>query len=248
MIDPNFSLDDLVKAQRRGVGLDPSRQASNRKLLLARIAGAGVAGVVVSASSKAAGGFVGGVGAKLVVAMSLLSAAGGGYYYYASEASTGRMASRDQVARLSTVPSLGALPKAAPALPSERTERTRDPAEPLASSAKKVTTVAKASSAKADATAPPGESSLSDDVRLMHQVSAALKAGQAAQALTLLNQDARRATGAMREEKAAARVVTLCQLGRVAEARSEVAKFQRMYPRSPLVSRVRSSCGGATEK
>lgn len=245
MIDPNFSLDDLVKAQRQVVGLDPSRQASNRKLLLARIAGAGVAGVVVSASSKAAGGFVGGVGAKLVVAMSLLGAAGGGYYYYASGASTGRMAPSDQVARLSTVPSLGALPKAAPALPSERTD---EPAEPLASSARKVTTVAKASSAKADATAPPGESSLSDDVRLMHQVSAALKAGQAAQALTLLNQDARRATGAMREEKAAARVVTLCQLGRVAEARSEVAKFQRMYPRSPLVSRVRSSCGGATEK
>ena len=82
----------------------------------------------------------------------------------------------------------------------------------------------------------------------MQQVSEALKAGEAARAQTLLNQDARQATSAMREEKAAARVVTLCQLGRVAEARTEAATFQKMYPRSPLVSRVRSSCVEAAAK
>ena len=246
MIDPNFSLDDLVQAQRKTVGLDPSRHASNRKVLLARVAGAGVAGVVASGASKAAGSVASGVAAKLVVVMSLLGAVGASAYYLSS-ASREHVASSDRVARLNAVPRLRPPPNSSLAPPPDRTERPVEAVESLAS-ARKVATVPKAASAKPESTAAPVEASLTDDVRLMHQVSEALRSGRAAQALALLNQDARRATGAMREEKSAARVVTLCQLGRVAEARSEAAMFERQYPRSPLVFRVRSSCGGETTK
>ena len=51
----------------------------------------------------------------------------------------------------------------------------------------------------------------------------------------------------MGEERAAARVVTLCRLGRVDDARAEAARFVRDRPRSPLVERVRSTCAKGSE-
>jgi hypothetical protein len=84
---------------------------------------------------------------------------------------------------------------------------------------------------------------LAADVQLMHDVESALAAGQPERALSLL--DARRAShvsGPLDEERAAARIVTLCKLGRGDEARAEAGHFLRDWPRSPLVERVRSTC------
>jgi hypothetical protein len=64
-------------------------------------------------------------------------------------------------------------------------------------------------------------------------------------ALAAINaQDARFPDGALREERAEARIVALCALGRVEEARAKASLFLQEHPRSLLASRVRASCGG----
>src|SRR5262249_41234949 len=91
-------------------------------------------------------------------------------------------------------------------------------------------------------------SSLAAEVQLLHDVEAALQAGEPARALQLL--DAHRGgryAGAMGEERAAARVVTLCRLGRVGEARADAEGFLRDRPRPPLAPRVRSPCAKSNE-
>jgi hypothetical protein len=49
-------------------------------------------------------------------------------------------------------------------------------------------------------------------------------------------------TGQLREERAAARVLVLCKLGRVEEANAAAARFLRDNPRSPLLDRIRPGC------
>lgn len=73
----------------------------------------------------------------------------------------------------------------------------------------------------------------------------ALRTGQPRLALDLLAaQDRRFADGALEQERLAARVLALCQAGLVAEARTQAARFEERWPRSPLKSRVRSACWG----
>jgi hypothetical protein len=47
------------------------------------------------------------------------------------------------------------------------------------------------------------------------------------------------------EERAGERVIALCALGRVAEARSAARDFVAAYPRSPLVARIDPPCAAA---
>ena len=48
--------------------------------------------------------------------------------------------------------------------------------------------------------------------------------------------------GALAEERSAARVLALCDLGRALEARGAAEAFVRASPNSPLVPRLRGSC------
>jgi hypothetical protein len=71
----------------------------------------------------------------------------------------------------------------------------------------------------------------------------ALRDGDATRALALLDeQDRSYRSGLLGQERAAARVMALCQAGQADQARAEAASFERRFPRSPLVPRVRSSC------
>jgi len=91
-------------------------------------------------------------------------------------------------------------------------------------------------------------SGFGEDARLLREVHAALSSGEQERALSLL--DARRAKGglgALAEEREAARVVTLCELGRQAEARSAAQHFLAQHPNSPLSERVRRSCAEGAE-
>jgi hypothetical protein len=94
------------------------------------------------------------------------------------------------------------------------------------------------------ATAPSAAAdTLMEETRRLREARAALKGGDAARALSLL--DERGAAGAqLREERAAARILALCDLGRVADARALGARFLAESPRSPLADRVRASCAG----
>ncbi len=94
------------------------------------------------------------------------------------------------------------------------------------------------------ATAPTAPAdTLVEETRRLREARAALKGGDAARALSLL--DERGAAGAqLREERAAARILALCELGRVADAQALGGRFLAESPRSPLADRVRASCAG----
>lgn len=94
-----------------------------------------------------------------------------------------------------------------------------------------------------DNPAPPPEETLAAETKRLREAHGALQSGDAKAAMALL--DEKGAAGAeLRQERAAARVLALCQLGRVDEAREAGAKFLRENARSPLADRVRASCAG----
>ena len=81
------------------------------------------------------------------------------------------------------------------------------------------------------------------ETRGLGEAHSALQSGDAERALSLLDQQsAAHAQGELREERAAARVVALCKLGRTTEARAVAESFLRENPRSLLADRVRAAC------
>ncbi len=82
------------------------------------------------------------------------------------------------------------------------------------------------------------------EIALLNEAQRALASGQADRALQILDRHAREfPRGSLAEERAAARIIALCALGRVTAARAETAAFVRQSPESPLVERVRAACG-----
>jgi hypothetical protein len=124
-------------------------------------------------------------------------------------------------------------PVASPARPSPHpvAPRPRAPAAPVAST----------SSEAPAAPPPPPEDTLAAEAAELREAHRAMQGGDPARALAVL--DGRQAKGnALREEREAARVLALCQLGRVDEARAAAARFLQSSPRSPLADRVRGAC------
>ena len=82
------------------------------------------------------------------------------------------------------------------------------------------------------------------EVRLLGEAHTAMRGGDAARALVLLDEHARRyPKGALGEERDAARISALCALGRTSEARDATERFLRAAPLSPHAGPVRASCG-----
>jgi outer membrane protein assembly factor BamD (BamD/ComL family) len=87
-------------------------------------------------------------------------------------------------------------------------------------------------------------SSLDDEIALVRDARAALRGGDAARSLALLDEHDRRFPGgALAEDCAASRVYALCALGDIARARSAAARFLANHPYSPHAASVRASCG-----
>jgi hypothetical protein len=85
--------------------------------------------------------------------------------------------------------------------------------------------------------------SLPEEVRMLSRAEEQLNSGHADEALrTLADHERRFPGGALAEERMAARVQALCALGRLAAARTELARFAEAYPRSPHLDRARRSC------
>ncbi len=94
------------------------------------------------------------------------------------------------------------------------------------------------------ATTRPPADSLPEEVRLLSKAEQQLNEGHADDALkTLAEHERRFPGGALAEERMAARVQSLCAAGRVTQAKAELAKLARTYPRSPHVDRARRFCG-----
>ncbi|WP_437950470.1 hypothetical protein WME98_06230 [Sorangium sp. So ce296] len=87
----------------------------------------------------------------------------------------------------------------------------------------------------------PAEDPLVAETQRLREVHEALRRGDPARALSLL--DAADAGGQeLREERAAARVVALCDLGKTAEGRAAMVELLRKSPGSPYSGRVRAAC------
>jgi len=87
------------------------------------------------------------------------------------------------------------------------------------------------------------EDGLRAETEALRSAQEALREKQPEQALRLLDeQDRRFRLGLLPQERSAARVLALCQAGRVDEARAQAGRFEGQWPRSPLLVRVRSAC------
>lgn len=91
--------------------------------------------------------------------------------------------------------------------------------------------------------AKPTASSIAAETELLQQAQSELASGDPQKALELLDQHgSKHATGALREERQAARVLALCRAGRADDARAEARRFAAEFPRSPHRARVMSAC------
>jgi hypothetical protein len=116
-------------------------------------------------------------------------------------------------------------------------DRTREPPHTEG------TTIAPGLGARA-ATGHASSDSLPEEVHLLSRAEQQLNSGHAEEALATLGEHERRFPhGALAEERMAARVQSLCALGRVAEARSDLTRFARAYPRSAHLEHARAFCG-----
>lgn len=91
--------------------------------------------------------------------------------------------------------------------------------------------------------APQPESSLAAETRLLDRARQAVAAGRPTDALAILREAASRfPDGVLVQERAALRVVAMCDAGRYEAGREAAAAFMRSHPRSALRPRVESAC------
>jgi type IV secretory pathway VirB10-like protein len=141
-------------------------------------------------------------------------------------------------------PKPDALP--APQVPSAQTPGTPAHAAPTAEPepvAPLQPSVAPAPAPPPVASTPRSPDALAREVALLSRATSELRAGRAAAAVKALDEHQRRfPSGALREERRAARAQALCLLGRVDEGRAELA---RLTPRSPAAATAEQVCDGA---
>jgi hypothetical protein len=103
--------------------------------------------------------------------------------------------------------------------------------------------------------APPGPATavpvttdaLRAETEALRSAQQSLRDGAPERALRLLDeQDRSFRAGLLQQERAAARVLALCQAGMVPEARAQAIRFERLWPRSALLGRVRAACAAPT--
>ena len=99
--------------------------------------------------------------------------------------------------------------------------------------------------ATAAAETAPVPSPLDAEIALVRDAREALRVGNPARALALLDDHARRFSGgALAEDSDALRIQALCALGRAGEARGLATRFLASHSASPYAPSVRASCGG----
>jgi hypothetical protein len=141
---------------------------------------------------------------------------------------------------VAVVASSAARPELAPAVAAVPSVNVND--LPLQSHAESPSISARVGTRSSAASSP--SDSLPEEVRLLSKAEQQLGAGHADQALSTLSEHERRfPAGALAEERLAVRVQSLCALGRVSEAKAELAKVARTHPGSSLFDRARRFCG-----
>jgi hypothetical protein len=222
--------------------------AATAKVATATAAAASVAPPAAAIATASTGAAIAG---KIVAVVAVVAAVGGGttaVVRYAHHSWTAA-----PVPAASTVPAVAQAP---PPRPSPRPN--------IALPAAPVTTAAPVASSSAPVDLPRGSappavvspaataatgvvtaSSLDAEIALVRDARAALRGGDAARSLALLDEHDRRFPGgALAEDCAAERIYALCALGNVDGARSAAARFLADHPYSPHAASVRASCAG----
>jgi RNA polymerase sigma-70 factor (ECF subfamily) len=220
---------------------DRARVGATLPLHLAAAVGAAASASTASSAAAAPVGFLAGKGALLgLTVLVVVGGASVGYWWSRSETRGARAPSA-----ASAVSTPAARTTNQPDPPESRraaTVKTLSPQAPARGSRSRSTLAARPISAKA-AMSEPGPD-VAGEIALLNEAQRALASGQADRALQLLDRHARDfPRGSLAEERAAARIIALCALGRVTAARAETAAFVRKSPESPLVDRVRAACG-----
>lgn len=269
-LDPQAK--DLIGLALEGEGPTSSERSRLRGVVLARV-GAGVA-VLSTASGSAAATATGagstlalGLAAKVVVVVALVGAVGAGGYAAASihriKIASGAARPSAQATAPVTIggpaPAVSLRPPVGPGVEptrdfppvSEETPAAAAPALLSLASARPVSTARApteiaAGSTAPDRAAPLPDRSLDEETRALRSAFADLRDGHADRALAAIDaQESRFAGGALAEERAAARIVTLCALRRTDEARADASRFLGAHPHSLLAGRIIASCGGS---
>jgi hypothetical protein len=239
MIELSDEARAVMDAARHLDNPTASDHARARRAVMARIAAAGAAGAV--STSAAAAGAVPLLKVVLSAVLVLAGGVGGGVWWHAAHQAP--QVARPVATVAVPVPAVAAAPPpavdgpaaqsaSAPAMPARPAWRSHRTTRPLAH--------AKASG-RSLAAPPPGDS-LQDETALLARANATLRAGDVPRGLALLDDyDRRFPGGALREETAATRIIAHCQTGD-SGATTAARAFLKQHPRSPLFSRLRSSC------
>jgi len=198
-----------------------------------------------AAAAAAATSFGMSFAGKLVAVAFLASVTTGGLYAWSRRAATPAPAAPPAPAAIEAAAS----PKSnapAPALapaPTNDAPASEPPAEAAKPPAPEVTSPPPRSAPTTAAAAAPAPDPLEAEARRLRAAHDAIQAGDAQSALADLDaQNRAYATGQLGEERSATRVLALCKLGRVTEAKAAAARFIADHPRSPLVDRLRTPC------
>ncbi len=85
---------------------------------------------------------------------------------------------------------------------------------------------------------------LAEEVVILSKATSALRAGNPAEGLRLLEEHQRKfPKGRLAEERRAARIQALCALGKLSAAEAELARLAQSSPRSPHLARAQRACG-----
>ncbi len=87
------------------------------------------------------------------------------------------------------------------------------------------------------------QGTIDEEVRLLNEAQAALRAGDPKGALARTDEHARRfPSGKLASARAVTRMMALCQAGQQAQARLEADRFLARHPGSPFADRVKGIC------
>jgi predicted component of type VI protein secretion system len=234
MNELNSDAKALVNAARDEVGLPPEQRARLRARVLSAVS-AGSASILGSLFAKAAAAKALGISLLTWGTLGAAVAAGGTSYVLTHRsASHSEMVVHESAAPRGTEPVVATTP-AAP-VPTITTAASDVEHEPRQSRSRAVDSKVRA------APSPSADSSFAEDARLLRDVRTALAAGQRERALSLLEaREANAAPGVFSEEREAAKIVTLCGMGRP-EGRAAASRFFAAHGASPLAERVRRAC------
>jgi hypothetical protein len=231
-----YRLFELVRGQD-----EPDELARNRVAHALSVKIASGAGAMATGASVAKSATLGAIAAKSTLVVGItgtLVAAGWLATRPPRPAAPPPMAARPQAAVVA---------QATPVVEEEPTSVAPAPAPEATKAAGRVSAsrklVRSVSQPEASTVVSRAEDELRPETEALRLAQQALRDKMPLQALKLLDaQDLRFRDGLLNQERAAMRVLALCQAGQVDEARVRAVRFEQLWPRSALLGRVRSAC------